>query len=134
MTLDTAILKLIEDQEIVDQARFMALLTAAGHRVTQPTLSRHLAKLGVQKVAGRYQRVDLAGAEQTAYTVAAVPPNLIVIRTHPGYAQALAVRLDKQKIAGVAGTLAGDDTIFIAVAPPDALPSTVASVEAILEG
>jgi len=133
MTLDAAILKLIQDHEIVDQAHFMALLAKAGLRVTQPTLSRHLSKLGVQKIAGSYQRVDLAAAERTAFTVSVVPPNLIVIRTHPGYAQALAVKLDRKKIEGVAGTLAGDDTIFIAVSPPEALAAAVVAVEAILE-
>ncbi|MDE2460461.1 MAG: arginine repressor, partial [Gammaproteobacteria bacterium] len=56
MTLDEAILKLAEEQGITDQSDFLALLRNAGHEVTQPTLSRHLRKLGVQKVAGRYQR------------------------------------------------------------------------------
>ncbi|MGH8373225.1 MAG: arginine repressor [Gammaproteobacteria bacterium] len=134
MTLDATILKLIEAHEIVDQSRFMTLLTQAGHSVTQPTLSRHLAKLGVQKVAGRYQRVDMPATELPAYSVSAVAPNLVIIRTRPGYAQALAVKLDQQEIPGVAGTLAGDDTIFIAVSPPDALAGAVAVVEAILEG
>ncbi|HEX5340674.1 MAG TPA: arginine repressor [Gammaproteobacteria bacterium] len=133
MTLDATILKLIEAQEIVDQSRFMALLKQAGQRVTQPTLSRHLAKLGVQKVAGRYQRVELTATELPAYTVSAVQPNLIIIKTRPGYAQALAVRLDQRQISGVAGTLAGDDTIFIAVSSPKALQTAVGIVEEILE-
>ncbi|MGH8401198.1 MAG: arginine repressor [Gammaproteobacteria bacterium] len=133
MTLDATILKLIEAQEIVDQSRFMALLKQAGQRVTQPTLSRHLAKLGVQKVAGRYQRVEQAATELPAYTVSAVEPNLIIIKTRPGYAQALAVRLDQRQISGVAGTLAGDDTIFIAVSPPKSLQTAVGTVEEILE-
>jgi transcriptional regulator of arginine metabolism len=134
MTLDTAILQLIEDHEIVDQSRFLALLTQAGHRVTQPTLSRHLAKLGIQKVAGRYQRAESPVPESPAYTVSAVVPNLIIIRTRPGFAQALAVKLDQREITGVVGTLAGDDTIFIAVSPPAALQSAAGIVEEILEG
>ena len=58
MTLDEAILKLAEAQEITDQSVFLDLLKREGHKVTQPTLSRHLNKLGVQKLAGRYQRVE----------------------------------------------------------------------------
>jgi transcriptional regulator of arginine metabolism len=134
MTLDTAILQLTEDHEIVDQSRFLVLLAQAGHSVTQPTLSRHLAKLGIQKVAGRYQRSELPVEESPAYTVAAVAPNLIIIRTRPGYAQALAVKLDQREITGVVGTLAGDDTIFIAVSPADTLQGAAGIVEEILEG
>lgn len=134
MTLDSSILQLIAEHEIVDQSQFMALLVQAGHRVTQPTLSRHLAKLGIQKFAGRYQRLDVPVAELPAYTVSAVVPNLIIIKTRPGYAQALAVKLDQREIDGVAGTLAGDDTIFIAVSPPDKLHKAVETVEEILAG
>ena len=58
MTLDEAILQLAEEREITDQSVFLDLLQRTGHAVTQPTLSRHLVKLGIQKVTGRYQRVE----------------------------------------------------------------------------
>jgi len=133
MTLDEAILKLAEGQEITDQSVFLDLLKREGHKVTQPTLSRHLNKLGIQKLAGRYQRVEPIPGELPAYAVSAAPPNLVIIKTRPGYAQALAVLLDQHAIDGVVGTLAGDDTIFIAVAPEKKMRAAVETVREILE-
>ncbi len=133
MTLDEAILKLTEEREVTDQAEFLDLLKREGHKVTQPTLSRHLTKLGVQKLAGRYQRVEPLPTELPAYAVSSAPPNLVIIKTRPGFAQALAVRLDGHAIDGVVGTLAGDDTVFIAVTPEKKLRAAVETVREILE-
>jgi transcriptional regulator of arginine metabolism len=134
MTLDEAIIKLVEEREVTDQAGFRELLKRAGHKVTQPTLSRHLNKLGIQKVAGRYQRVEPVAAELPAYAVSAAGPNLVIIKTRPGYAQALAALLDQHAIDGVVGSLAGDDTVFIAVASDKKIRMTVETVRSILEG
>ncbi len=134
MTLDEAILKLVAEREVTDQSVLRELLRKAGHTVTQPTLSRHLRKLAVQKVAGRYQQVESLPAELPSFTLTRVPPNLLVIRTRPGYAQPLAVKLDVQRPEGVAGTLAGDDTVFIAVTPPARLKTVADAVEALLMG
>ncbi|MFI4921094.1 MAG: arginine repressor [Gammaproteobacteria bacterium] len=133
MTLDESILKLTEAQEITDQSVFLDLLKREGHKVTQPTLSRHLNKLGIQKLAGRYQRVEPIPGELPAYAVSAAPPNLVIIKTRPGYAQALAVLLDQHAIDGVVGTLAGDDTVFIAVTPEKKMREAVETVRGILE-
>ncbi|MDE2197245.1 MAG: arginine repressor [Gammaproteobacteria bacterium] len=134
MTLDAAILKLIEEREITGQAALLDLLKHAGHALTQPTLSRHIKKLGIQKITGRYQRVEPAAAEMQSFTLTPVPPNLVVIRTRPGYAQPLAVMLDQKQIAGAVGTLAGDDTVFIAVTPAAHLKAVAAAVERLLSG
>jgi len=133
MTLDEAILRLTEEREVTDQAIFLDLLKKDGHKVTQPTLSRHLAKLGIQKLAGRYQRVDPIPTELPAYAVSAAPPNLVIIKTRPGYAQALAVLVDQHAIDGMVGTLAGDDTVFIAVVPEKKMREAVETVRGILE-
>ncbi len=134
MTLDEAILKLVAEREVTDQSAFRDLLKRAGHAVTQPTLSRHMKKLGIQKLAGRYQRMEPLPVEQPSFTLTRAPPNLLVIRTRPGYAQPLAVKLDLQRPEGVAGTLAGDDTVFIAVTPPARLKAVTDAVEALLMG
>ncbi len=134
MTLDEAILKLVAEREVTDQSAFRDLLKRAGHAVTQPTLSRHMKKLGIQKLAGRYQRMEPLPVEQPSFTLTRAPPNLLVIRTQPGYAQPLAVKLDLQRPEGVAGTLAGDDTVFIAVTPPARLKAVTDAVEALLMG
>ena len=133
MTLDEAILRLTEEREVTDQAIFLELLKKEGHKVTQPTLSRHLSKLGIQKLAGRYQRVDPIPTELPAYAVSAAPPNLVIIKTRPGYAQALAVLVDQHAIDGMVGTLAGDDTVFIAVTPEKKMREAVETVRGILE-
>ena len=133
MTLDESILRLTAEREITDQSQFLDLLKKEGHRVTQPTLSRHLAKLGIQKLAGRYQRLEPVPAELPAYAVSAAPPNLVIIKTRPGYAQALAAMLDGHAIDGVVGTLAGDDTVFIAVTPEKKMRAAVETVRGILE-
>ena len=133
MTLDESILRLTEEREVTDQAIFLDLLKKEGHKVTQPTLSRHLSKLGIQKLAGRYQRVDPIPTELPAYAVSAAPPNLVIIKTRPGYAQALAVLVDQHAIDGMVGTLAGDDTVFIAVTPEKKMREAVETVRSILE-
>lgn len=132
MTLDESILRLTEERAVTDQAVYLDLLKKEGHKVTQPTLSRHLTKLGIQKLAGRYQRVEPIPAELPAYAVSAAPPNLVIIKTRPGYAQALAVLLDGHAIDGVVGTLAGDDTVFIAVAPEKKMRAAVETVREVL--
>lgn len=134
MTLDEAILEMLDKHEVTDQAALLDWLRRGGHRLTQPTLSRHLRKLGIEKVSGRYQRVELAPTELPAYLITVVPPNLVIIKTRPGYAQALAVRMDQRAIEGVVGTLAGDDTVFIAVAPERKLKTAAEAVREILEG
>lgn len=133
MTLDESILRLTEDREITDQSVFLHLLKDEGHKITQPTLSRHLNKLGIQKLAGRYQRVEPIPGELPAYAVSAAPPNLVIIKTRPGYAQALAVLLDQHAVDGMVGTLAGDDTVFIAVTPEKKMRAAVETVREILE-
>lgn len=133
MTLDESILRLTEEREVTDQAIFLDLLKKEGHKVTQPTLSRHLSKLGIHKLAGRYQRVDPIPTELPAYAVSAAPPNLVIIKTRPGYAQALAVLVDQHAIDGMVGTLAGDDTVFIAVVPEKKMREAVETVRSILE-
>lgn len=134
MTLDETILKCVAEREITDQSELLDFLTRSGHAVTQPTLSRHLKKLGIQKAAGRYQRVEQPPAELPAFALTQVPPNLLVIKTRPGYAQPLAVKLDQRKIEGVVGTLAGDDTVFIAVTPPTQLKAVADLVQQLLTG
>lgn len=134
MTLDEAILQLVEQREITDQSDFMDLLKQAGHAMTQPTLSRHLKKLGIHKVTGRYQQVESLPENLPVFSLTQVPPNLVIIRTRPGYAQPLAVKLDQQKIEGVGGTLAGDDTVFIAVASPARFRAVADAVEVLLSG
>jgi len=73
--------------------------------------------------------VDTGIQKLPAATVVEVPPNLLVLRTAPGFAQALGLSLDEDPVPGQMGTLAGDDTVFVAV-----LPDHMAEVKAHLLG
>lgn len=131
--LDQALLTLLNRYEFTDQDNLQKYLERQGFEVTQSTLSRHLKKLHVQKVEGVYRKVEAPRPALPAFTVTLAPPNLLVLRTDPGFANALAVRLDGAPIPGLAGTIAGDDTIFIAVKGPKALAATAEAIDSFLK-
>ena len=130
MRTDERILQLLEKHEITDQAHLQALLAKHGHDLTQPTLSRHLKKLQVRKVEGRYRRVEGGAADFHETELRAAPPNLIVLKTAPGFAPALAYALD-EKVGKelIAGTVAGEDTVIVAVADPSKLQQAAAAIK-----
>ncbi|MEO6334262.1 MAG: arginine repressor [Pyrinomonadaceae bacterium] len=112
------ILDLIASRVIGRQEELAELLDSAGVSVTQASISRDLDELGIVKVDGRYARFELPVAEASPFGVSAVMPagtNMIVVCCSSGLASAAAVRIDAAKIGEILGTLAGDDTIFIAV-------------------
>jgi transcriptional regulator of arginine metabolism len=117
MHVDELILRLLEAHAITDQTDLLARLSAEGQMFTQSTLSRRLKRLGVQKVQGRYRRVEPGAAAMPEVSLVEAPPNLLVLRTAPGFAQALGLALDRDPAPGQVGTLAGDDTVFVAVLP-----------------
>ena len=125
MDLDALILQLLEVTPITDQGDLLARLEAQGHELTQSTLSRRLRRLGVLKVQGRYRRAEPSGQALPDVTISEAPPNLLVLRTAPGFAQALGLSLDADPVPGQMGTIAGDDTVFVAV-----LPERLAEVKA----
>jgi transcriptional regulator of arginine metabolism len=113
MMLDQQLEALIAKQAIGDQSELLAELQELGFELTQSTLSRKLKQLGIEKREGRYR---LKRQQQFNLTsVTCVLPNLLILRTLPGFANAIAVWLDKAPLPGQAGTIAGDDTVFIAI-------------------
>lgn len=131
--LEATLLGLIEENEIRDQGTILDALRDAGIEISQPTLSRHLRRLNVVKRRGRY--IVAAGNPFRAppCSVREAPPNLLVLRTLPGRAQLLAVLIDQAHLAEVGGTMAGDDTVFVAVSAHSTLADTRAALAAILE-
>ncbi len=113
MSLDADLKTLLANELIADQSELLAALAARGHALTQSTLSRKLKSLGYHKHDGRYTQPSVPGFKLVSVTL--VAPNLLVLRTAPGFAGALAVRLDANPLPGQAGTIAGDDTVFVAV-------------------
>jgi len=123
------ILKLIRSRNILTQEDLARELKADfGIQTTQVTLSRDIRELGLVKTPDGYQQLSSAtpAAGPELATVAAdflqdarIAQNLIVLKTSPGNANALAVALDNAEWPEVVGTIAGDDTILVVA--PDAL-------------
>ena len=118
MNLDSAILNHLSQREIPEQGELLQLLRADGFDLTVSTLSRHLKKLQVRKEGGRYQQLGPRRPGAARFTLRKVPPCLLILKTDPGFAQAMAFALDGAGLPSLAGTIAGDDTIF--AAPTDA--------------
>ncbi len=123
-----AILRLVQERPLSTQAEVAEALREEGYDAVQTTVSRDIAQLGLVKVRGADGRLvyTLPGAadlrrmsELTAalrrWTISlASTGNLVVIQTPSGYASALAQALDEARLPDIAGTVAGDNTIFVA--------------------
>ena len=114
MNLDQLILRHLEQQEISDQRVLLDLLEAEGLELTLATLSRHLKKLNVRKEEGVYRRLAPPPIVPVPFWTTKVRPNLLIVKTGSGLAQALALALDTSDLRFLAGTVAGDDTLFCA--------------------
>jgi transcriptional regulator of arginine metabolism len=120
------ILKLIRAKRILTQDDLARELKENfGLETTQVTLSRDVRELGLLKTPDGYRQVSAATGPDLAMVAGEflqdvrAAQSLIVLRTSPGNANALAVALDKENWPEVVGTIAGDDTILI-VAPDNA--------------
>ena len=125
-----AVLDLIAGGAISSQGQLLKHLSARGHPTTQATLSRDLKILKVGKLpngrggytyAFREDAVGGAGQDVQAmflhgYRSIAFSGNLAVIHTLPGHAASVAFALDRLAVAGIIGTVAGDDTILAVLA------------------
>ena len=130
------ILEIIRNQNIDTQERLASKLNAAGFKVTQATVSRDIKDLGLIKVPGPGGRSVYAQApkgrsgDEERYrkilreTVVEINTavNIIVIHTLSGCAGAAAEVIDNLGFEGIVGTLAGDNTIFIAVDSVENVP------------
>ncbi len=121
-----AIRAVITKTRITSQTDLVERLGRRGFEVTQSSVSRDLKALGVAKMGGRYvlrlPDDDPSPAEDDMTRVAAfvvrlcpAGPNLIVIHTDVGTASRVALALDRSGWTDVVGTIAGDDTVFVAV-------------------
>ena len=127
------ILDLIESREIATQEELVDILRSEGYSVTQATVSRdinelHLGKLtgagGKRKIAippvgdvhltNKYIRVLRDG-----FLSMDSAQNILVVKTVPGMAMAVAASLDALRMKEVVGSIAGDDTIMMAIRTVD---------------
>ena len=112
-----AILGIIAAADIARQDELVDRLRAEGFAVTQASISRDLDELGIVKVNGSYSQPQTPTDAFTFGLVSleAAGPNLLIARCASGLASASAVRIDRARFQEIVGTIAGDDTIFIAV-------------------
>lgn len=109
------ILNLIRAQPIGTQEALRAHLERAGVPATQSSVSRDLEELGVVKHHGRYALPHANGdATRGLIGLEVAGEVLVVAKCLPGRASAVAVEIDDAAIPEIVGTLAGEDTIFIA--------------------
>ena len=110
------LLTLIKAQPFATQAELCDSLEKAGVPATQSSLSRDLEELGIVKHHGHYAVPKVTSATARGLlSLDLAGENLVVAKTEPGRASAVAVDIDGATIEEIVGTLAGEDTIFIAV-------------------
>jgi transcriptional regulator of arginine metabolism len=110
------ILGLIQAKPIGTQEDLRALLEQAGMPATQSSVSRDLEELGIVKQHGHYTLPRANGASARGLlSLDQAGDSLVIARTMPGLASAVAVEIDAAALSEVVGTIAGEDTIFIAV-------------------
>lgn len=123
------ILSLIQAKPIGTQEDLRALLERAGVVATQSSVSRDLEELGIVKQHGHYTLPRANGnAARGLLSLDQAGDSLVIARTLPGLASAVAVEIDAAALADVVGTIAGEDTIFIAVRDAKAQRTTVKKV------
>ena len=125
----SAILKLIASENIETQEDLASLLSEQGYKVTQATVSRDIKELRlirVQNGEGRYKYATVERAESdlqdrfismfsSCVISISSSGNLIVIKTMPGSAAVAAEAIDSMRWNEIAGSIAGDNTIFVAI-------------------
>ncbi len=110
-----AIINLISANRIGTQEQLTKALFNAGFDATQSSVSRDLDELGIVKTGGFYAVPHNKNARFGLVGLESAGENLIVAKCESGLASAVAVQIDRAKIIEIVGTIAGDDTIFIAV-------------------
>jgi transcriptional regulator of arginine metabolism len=132
-----AIADAVRDRKLRTQRELVAALEDKGFRVTQATVSRDITEMGLVKVRLDGTQVyalpsleaakELGGEQRLTELLEGLPIDIrrsgtmLVIRAVPGAAHAIAAALDRAHWNGVLGTIAGDDTLFVACADERAL-------------
>jgi len=125
-----AIRDLVEQRPIRTQQELAAALRERGFRATQATVSRDVAELGLGKgnrdggatyvLPARLRDQEASGEDRLRRLLSDVPAEfriadlMLVIKTLPGSAHAVAAALDRTRWPEIVGSIAGDDTVFVA--------------------
>ena len=132
-----AIRQLLLERPATTQASLVTALEKLGHVATQSSVSRDLREIGAIKTAHGYEMPsgDSSSNDQVAAVAALLRSttpagsNLLVIHTGIGAAQRVALALDRSGWPGIVGTIAGDDTIFVATESAHAQKNLVSRIE-----
>ncbi len=123
------ILKAIAERRIETQEQMVDALAERGIEASQASVSRDITALRLVKADGRWtpppRELPTANPFEERIigrldSVTAAGDHLLVLTTPPGEAQGVALALDRLSPDGVVGTIAGDDTIFVAVVDAEA--------------
>ncbi len=123
------IIELINKYDIETQEELADRLMKDGYNVTQATVSRDIRELKLTKVAvdgGRQKYIVLQKTEpgmsekytrvlRDGYVSMDMAQNIMVVKTVPGMAMAVAAALDALQLNSIVGCIAGDDTIMCAI-------------------
>jgi transcriptional regulator of arginine metabolism len=114
-------LALVQARPITTQQKLLDLLQRAGVPATQSSVSRDLEELGIVKHRGFYRLPQAPDGASASGLLSLIPACdcMLVARCEPGLASSVAVEIDRARIPEIAGTVAGDDTIFVALVKPN---------------
>ena len=115
-TWQNTLAQIIMHQEYSTQQDLVDALGEAGFSVNQGTVSRELKRIGVRKVGGVYRLGARMKHGVPIHSIAMIATGtMAILKTQPAFASVLAHRVDFGDIPGVLGTIAGDDTVFVAL-------------------
>ena len=118
-----AIRGLVAQQKVYTQQEMTQLLHDAGFDCTQATVSRDIVELKLEKASGKFyilpEEVRLRRVVPEVVIEVRAAGNLVVVKTRPGGAGSAAEALDKAQLAGIIGSVAGDDTILLVAETPE---------------
>ena len=144
------ILELVKNEAIETQDQLMVRLKESGFDVTQATVSRDIKELHLYKRVDRggISRYDISGdAAQTddgsheryrtvlKHNMRSIDyaGNLVIIKAFPGMAQAVCAAIDSMNFDSVVGSIAGDDTVFLAIRTPESVKKTISDLNRIIQ-
>lgn len=141
------LLELISRYEIETQEELIQKLQENGFDVTQATVSRDIRELNIAKMTtgkGRYRYVlprrieDASGVKFSAALIESIVSvnnagNLVVLKTYPGLASAVAGGIDRMRLHQILGCVAGDDTIVVVTADAESAEALCKQVRDLLK-
>lgn len=140
------ILNYIKNNNVSRQEEIIKMLSDNGFSVTQATISRDIKELKIIKEHFgkndiRYavsEKIDNEDNYKMIFTRSAISANvamnIIVIKCYSGTANAACIALDSMNLPGLVGTIAGDDTIFVACKDIEATTYIIHTINSLLKG